>query len=455
MRPSGRSLLQRLSEPIDIAWLVFFRIAFGGLMLWDAYHYLSKGMVRSQFIEPTFFFKYFGFEWVAPFPGNGMYVVFYVWAVLAVFILLGLWYRLSALLFFLTFTYVFLLDQTSYLNHNYLISLVSFLMIFLPAHRCFSLDALRKPGKRTDTVPAWTLWLLRFQIGVVYFYGGIAKLNVDWLFHAQPMQEWLPKPFPVLSRFMTHEQVAFFFSYGGLLLDLLIVPFLLWKRTRVLAFIATLFFHLANSQLFRIGVFPWFMIAATILFFPADWPRRALARLPWKTAPQGSPPPAPVAPIETTRLPLLTSVLLVLYASFQLLFPLRHWLYPGDVAWTEEGHRFSWRMKLRDKDARFAFVVVDHSVKTYWKIHPRNYLSARQARKMAGRPDMILQFAKYLAKEYEKKGHRGVEVYAHVLISLNEKEARPIVDPRVDLAAQPRNLWPARWILPLKEPLQS
>ncbi len=450
----NRSLIKRLFEPIDIAWLVVFRIAFGALMLWDAFRYLSKGTVLRQYILPTFQFKYFGFEWVSPLPDDWMYLVFYVWGILALFILLGLWYRLSAILFFLTFTYVFLLDQTAYLNHNYLISLVSFLMIFLPANRNFSLDTLWKPHTRTEVVPAWTLWLLQFQIGIVYFYGGLAKLNIDWLVHAQPLREWLPKPFPVLSQFMTHEHIAYFFSYGGLFLDLLIVPLLLWKRSRLLAFIAALFFHLANSQIFHIGIFPWFMIAATLLFFPPDWPRQILKRLPWKTARQGSSPP--LAQLNgSPRLPLLTSGLLLLYASFQILFPLRHWLYPGDVSWTEEGHRFSWHMKLRDKEMRYLFVVVDPVTRQSWNINPKDYLTTRQANKVGTRPDMILQFAKHLAKEFQKKGFPGVKVHASVFISLNGRKAELMIDPTVDLAAQPRNLMPAPWILPLKEPLRD
>ncbi len=454
MQLSDRSFLKRFSEPIDIAWLVFFRIAFGGLLLWDAFRYLVKGTALRQYILPTFQFKYFGFEWVTPLPGNSMYLVFYVWAVLALFILLGLWYRLSALLFFITFTYVFLLDQTAYLNHNYLICLVSFLMIFLPANKNFSLDTLRKPHTRIDVVPAWTLWLLQLQIGIVYFYGGLAKLNTDWLVHAQPMQDWLPRPFPVLSQFMTHEQIAYFFSYGGFLLDLLIVPFLLWKRTRLVAYIACLFFHLANSQLFHIGIFPWFMIAATMLFFSPDWPRQLLKWLPWKAARQTSPPSA-IPLNKTPHLSLLSSALLFLYISFQILFPLRHWLYPGEVSWTEEGHRFSWHMKLRDKEMRYLFIVVDPVTRKSWNINPRDYLTTRQANKVGTRPDMILQFAKHLAKEFEKKGYPGVKVHANVLISLNGRKVEPMIDTTVDLAAQPRNLLPAPWILPLKESLRS
>ena len=68
--------------------------------------------------------------------------------------------------------------------------------------------------------------------------------------------------------------MVYLFSYGGLLLDLFAVPLLLWPRTRNLTYAVTLGFHLMNAQLFNIGMFPWFMICATLLFFPPDWPRR-------------------------------------------------------------------------------------------------------------------------------------------------------------------------------------
>lgn len=52
--------------------------------------------------------------------------------------------------------------------------------------------------------------------------------------------------------------------------------------------------------------------------------------------------------VSTFGTKLMTAGLLLI--SFQqILYPLRHHLYPGDVTWNELGHRYSWRMKLRDK----------------------------------------------------------------------------------------------------------
>ena len=267
-------LQRRLFAPIDIASLVCFRIAFGALMIWETWRYIDRGWVARYYIEPTFHFTYFGFGWVKPWRDDWMHVHFYALGVLAVMIMAGLFYRVSVTLFFLGFTYVFLLDQARYLNHFYLISLLSFLLIFVPAHRAFSLDALLRPSTLSDTAPLWALWIFRAQLAIVYFYAGLAKINRDWL-RGEPLREWLGDrtDFFLIGPLFTEEWMVYLFSYGGLFLDLLVVPFLLWGPTRPYAFAAALAFHLLNAELFPIGIFPWLAIAATLLFFPPEWPR--------------------------------------------------------------------------------------------------------------------------------------------------------------------------------------
>jgi vitamin K-dependent gamma-carboxylase len=444
------SLAARLFRPVDIGWLVLFRLAFGGIMLWEVTRYLSKGWVERYYVEPVFHFTYFGFDWVRPWDGEGMQVHFYALGVLAFCILIGLCYRLAAALFFLGFSYVFLLDQTHYLNHFYLVCLVAFLLIFIPAHRAFSVDALLRPQLRADAVPAWTLWLLRAQIGIPYFFGGIAKLNGDWL-RGEPMRMWLAArtDFPGIGQWFREEWMVYAFTYGGLLLDLLVVPALMWRRTRVPAFLAAVSFHLLNARLFSIGIFPWFMLCATLIFFPHDLPRRVWNRIMRRPAPAGA---AAVGPASGRR---LTLWLLGIYMAVQLLLPWRHLLYPGNVNWTEEGHRFAWHMKLRGKDAEALFLVSDPVSHEVEPVHPLKYLTPRQTIKMAARPDMILQFAHFLQREMAVRGRPGVQVRARVTASLNGRQPQLLIDPDVDLAREPRTLWHARWIVPLTAPLSQ
>lgn len=441
--------LERLFNPINVMPLVYFRVAFGAIMLWEVWRYSTYGWISSYYIEPTFHFSYFGFGWVKPLPGIGMYIVFAALAVLAGLILLGLFYRISAALFFLCFTYVFLLDQTRYLNHFYLISLLSFLLIVLPAADNFSLDAVRRRSQRAAAAPLWTLYLLRFQLGIVYFFGGVAKLNGDWL-QGEPMRMWLARrtDFPLIGQWFTEEWMVYAFSYGGLLFDLLFVPLVLWRWTRIPVLIISTVFHLTNAHLFSIGIFPWFMIAASVVFLPPRW--WAHLSVVWQTAslPENSAPPAP----NRQRWVVLW---LGIYLGIQVLMPLRHFLYPGDVNWTEQGHKFAWHMKLRDKAATVRFFVTDPQTDTVWEVDPRQYLTQAQVNDMAAHPEMILQFSHFLADVFADNGVEGVEVRVLSSVSLNGRRRQAMIDPQVNLADQPRSLLAASWILPLAEPLRA
>jgi vitamin K-dependent gamma-carboxylase len=435
---------ERLFQPIENTVLAFFRVVFGGIMLWEVWRYFEYGWVDEYFVDVPFMFKYFGFGWVLALPGDGPVYLFYAVAVLSACIMVGFLYRLVMPLFFITFSYVFLLDQTHYLNHFYLVSLFSFLMIFLPLNHTLSVDAWLRPGMRTRVAPAWTLWTLRGQMAVAYIGGGIAKLNLDWL-RGEPMRLWMSERtyFPILGQWFTEEPLVYLFSYGGLLLDLLVVPLILWRRTRLFALALAITFHLSNSQLFGIGIFPYFSIAATLIFLPWEWfaaVRDALGTrlaLPEMTA----------TPPSTQRLIL---GVLGAYFVFQVLFPLRHFFYPGNVSWTEEGHKFAWHMRLRDKaaDARF-FVTTDATTQ---EVMLSDYLRPRQISQMSDRPEMLLQFAHYLRDQH---GGDGVEVRASVLASLNNRAPQLLVDPSVDLGQQREDIFTADWLLPLVQPLKG
>lgn len=443
-RPATHPWWQRLFEPVDGASIAVFRILFGAIMIIEVFRYAGHGWINAYYIGPKFHFTYYGFGWVKPWAGNGMYWHFAVMGLAALGVMLGAWYRISAVLLFLTFTHVFLLDQAQYLNHFYMISLISLLMIFVPAHRTLSIDAWRKPGLRGDDVPAWALWLLLAQLSVVYFYAGIAKLNGDWI-KGEPMRSWLAErsDTPIIGRFFTEEWMVVLFNYGGLAFDLFIVPLLLWKRTRVAAFLWVIAFHMLNTVLFSIGIFPWLMLAATLLFFPANWPRRIFNfRRDRETA--SVPPPC---------CPRVIAGLVAAWVVVQLAMPLRHFVYPGNVHWTEEGHRFSWHMKLRDKQATARFYVTDRRRNRTWEVSPRVYLTARQTQKMATRPDMILQMAHHIARDQAAKRNIDypLEVRARVLASLHGRKRQLLIDPTVNLAAERRSLRPARWIMPLNE----
>ena len=451
-----------LFKPVDISFLVFFRILFGGITLWEVYRYFTHGWISRYYVEPALNFTYYGFSWVKPWPGQGMYIHFFVLGVAAACVMVGFLYRIAAPVFFLAFTYFFLLDQTRYLNHFYLVCLISFLMCFLPAERAFSVDAWLRPNIRSDVVPAWTLWLLRAQVGIPYFFGGIAKLNSDWILGGEPMRSWLHPLTRVTggSAVFTADWVVYSFVIGGLLLDLLVVPLLLWRRTRLFGFAAAIAFNLTNAVIFDIGIFPWLMLGALLIFFPPDLLRRFARE--FMSSRETLPAPASVTPTADpdsygplTHSQKFVAGLLATYLVVQLIFPLRHYLYPGDVSWTEEGHNFSWHMKLRTKVGEAVFTVIHPPTGQTWTIKPQDYLKSHQVVKMTTKPDLILHFAHYLADEKRREGFDNVEVRARVMVSLNGRQPQLLIDPEVDLAKEEVSLLPARWIVPLTTPLVS
>jgi vitamin K-dependent gamma-carboxylase len=248
---------------------VVFRVMFGLIMLVECWRFWSNGWIERHYIAPQFLFKYYGFEWVERWPGDGMYWHFAVLAVLSLLILLGVLYRLAAVLFFFGFTYVFLLDQARYLNHFYLVILISFLLMLVPANRAWR-----------DTVPAWSVWLFRLQFEVMYIYAGIVKINADWL-RLEPMGMWLARrdDWPLVGELFLQDWVVALASYGAIALHIIGAPLLLVKATRGWVMAIYFAFHLMNHFLFNIGIFPWVAMAGTLLFLDPDWPKQLAARL--------------------------------------------------------------------------------------------------------------------------------------------------------------------------------
>ena len=446
-----RSRIDRLLfKQIDVAPLVYFRILFGSIMLWEVTRYYSYDWIERYYIAPQFFFTYYGFSWIEPWPGNLMYVHFLGLGILAVFIILGLWYRASIILFSLGFTYVFLLDQANYLNHFYLVSWVGFLMIFVPAHRAVSLDVARKPELGVATVPAWRQGLLCGIVAIPYFFGGLAKINEDWL-NGEPMRMWLrgATDLPLAGSFLTEAWAPYFFSYSGLLLDLFVVPALIWRRTRPLAVVALVGFHCLNAEIFSIGIFPWFMLLATPLFFD---PRQLRFILYFERF-LGGPASTNAALLPTEGQRRWAPAFLGVLVAYHVFMPLRHHLYPGNVHWTEEGHNWSWHMKLRDKRGSLRLTATDMQTGESWVINQRDYLTARQRRKMRTRPDLIVLFSHYLEKQLQKNGRGDIEIRAEARLSLNARPRRLLIDPTVDLTQVKPSTRPASWILPLETPL--
>ncbi len=489
-----------LFKEVPIYSLVLLRVAFGLILLWEVYRYLNYDWIERYWINVNFNFTYWPFHWVTPWPGEGMYIHFYVMGVLAFMLMVGFLYRFAAVLVFFGFSYIYLLEQARYLNHFYLVMLISFLMIFIPAHRYFSVDSRIWPKLKSEWIPRWGLWLLQFQMGVVYIFGALAKVNGDWL-RGEPLRHWLMNSYdiPILGELFKLEPTIYLMSYSGLLIDLLAPLFLIYRKTRPFMFAALVSFHFLNDRMFTIGIFPWFAILSSTIFFEPDWPKRF-----WRMLTTGKPHKKmllilsmSIAAIgsyvlrsRTELVPLIVAALgigilcwtvLDLFSDepkstsegvvvstkwkpailalvgfwivFQVGMPIRHYFIPGNTSWTESGHRYAWHMKLRNKEALVRFFGVNPDTGERMELKNNRILASWQHRKMANRPYMIQQYAKHLKSILEKAGYNGYEIRAESLVSLNFRPYQLMIDPDVDLAKVTWTEFGSNdWVLPLEHP---
>ncbi len=450
----------RLAVPVEAGTLAAFRGLFGALMLAQVYRYFSKGQIGEFYAYARFTFPYPGLEFIQPLPGAWSYLLFAVIAASAAAILLGYRHRVAAAVFVLTHGYVCLIDQTHYNNHYYLIELLAFLLIFVDASRCLSLDAWRRREPGPTRIPTWNLLVLKAQWLIVYFHAGLAKFDGDWL-SGEVLRGCLTRDGiePPLRSALGHEGVIQAVSYGGLLFDLGIGPLLVYRKTRPAALLLATLFHLTNQLIFDIGVFPLLGIASLVLFLEPETPRRAIEHLARALGSNAAAPEKPIpdaAGERPARVPArLTSTFLGLYLSVQALLPLRHHLIDGDASWTDEGHLFAWRMKVREKIGLITFVVTDPRSGTSWKITPQKEgdLTERQALRMATRPTMILHYARHLHELARRRGLQDAIVRAETAVSLNNRPPAPLVSPSANLATVEYSLFRHNaWILPRPEP---
>ncbi|AVI50386.1 hypothetical protein C5O00_04095 [Pukyongia salina] len=430
-----------LFRHIDNTGLVLWRVVFGLLITIEAFGAIATGWVKRTLVEPEFTFNFIGFDFLQPLPGNGMYFYFALMGVFGLCVMLGYKYRYSMAAYALMWTAVYLMQKTSYNNHYYLMMLLCWIMVFLPANRWFSLDARRNPALKSPSMPQWVKITVILQVGIVYTYASIAKLYPDWL-DATVAQYFMSgkKHYWLIGDLLQQSWVHWCIAYVGILFDLLIVPLLLWKRTRVVAFWISVFFHLFNSIVFQIGIFPYMSMAFAFFFFSSETLQKWFLRKRKIVYTDGQ-------IIVPKYKPVLISVLSV-YFIIQLSLPLRHWFFKDDVLWTEEAHRLSWRMMLRSKRGLLTVWIEDKSTGERERYGFSNLLSAKQNRNVRTKPDLLWQLAQRIKKIEAEKG-RDVAVFMDVQVKINDGEFHRLIDLETDLAAQKWHHFKHHdWILP-------
>lgn len=461
-----------LVRPVDTAWLAALRVLFGLALAISMQRFVAYGWIDELLVAPRHRFHYWGFAWVEPLGSSAMHALFYALGALALAMAAGFAFRVTAPLFALGLTYIQLIDVSTYLNHYYLAALVAWLLAVSPANRAWSIDAWvkarthrSKEAKNSEGSPgedaheagarvatAW-LWLFRFQIGVVYVFAGLAKAQSDWLLHGQPLGIWLGASthLPVLGALFTWPGAPLVMSWLGFLFDTTIVLWLSWRRTRPWAYAVVVAFHATTRLLFDIGMFPVLMTAFALVFFPPDWPRRLLAKVT-RGRDRRDQETTKEATTTDRRAPsrwqLVAIGLGALYVVVQIVLPLRCHFYGGNVLWEEQGMRFSWRVMVRAKGGATTFLVREKATGRTVHVSPRDYLTPFQENEMAGQPDLVLQLAHVVGRDFEARGRGPVEVYVDSTVSLNGRRAHRFIRPDVDLRTIRDGLANADWILP-------
>ncbi|MBK8395486.1 MAG: HTTM domain-containing protein [Leptospiraceae bacterium] len=430
-----------IKKRVPIFPILYFRIVLGLLLIQLLIRYFYYDWIRKYFTLPIFYFPHFNWDWLHPLPGNGMYFLFFILLLLAIFILHGVKTRLSAFLFAIGFAYQHLIDKSNFLNHYYLIFLLCIILALIPIPDSKEITKVMR-------IPRWALWLVRFQLGVVYTFGAIAKMRPDWVFDAMPLKIWLlmNRDMPILGELLVWNITPYFFSYAGLLFDLFIFPFLLIPKTRKFAYSIVLFFHIITFLLFPIGMFPWIMVFLTPVCFSNRFHYRFITLIrkififrlfnrkliPYTIFKYSN--------ISKSSVPLrlcdksisANFYLTIIFCILQVLLPFRHFLFPGNLLWTEEGFRFSWHIMAAHKSGLVTFYIKEKD-KEKFPVSYNNILTQRQLGQMTTDPAMIWQFANFIYNQEEKKGRKNFGIYAEAYVSLNGKPAILMIDPDMDL----------------------
>lgn len=432
-----------LSAPENGTVLGVFRAFFGLMMAYQTFKYHKSGLVDVGLLQPKILFHYEGLAFLQPMPLAWMNACLLLMGVSTVLIALGLLFRPACAVLTVLHAYIFLIDKAIFNNHIYLFVLVSFLLAFTDADRFFSVRGNRGFG---PTVPHWQVFLFQFQLAILYFYGGLAKINYDWLVRMEPlhsMLRFIPEGSTGWPGFVKYTVPEWFFSYSGVLFDLLI-PFLLWyKPTRYWSLAPLLFFHLSNSTVFRdIGIFPFFSIGSTLIFFPdlkIFQPGGLLA-----------PKTAAAAVARPVIAPLARKILLA-YFVWQLLFPFRGLFLPNPIDYSTVANRFSWRMKNHSRRVmQVNFTVEDPLSKQALQVPVNTIVNTMQMNTLGHDPRAVLEFARYVEAEAKRRGLPRPVVKAQIRIEYNGWPEQFFIDPNVDLTKVTYSPFAKiDWIVPL------
>ena len=435
-------LRRSLFRPIDPTILGVYRIVFGSLMvlevkrLWNLLE-LYVAYPCNLPLDP--------FGLIAPASKGVMQIELLLMLASCILVIVGFRPRITILPLLVGYFHFFFSEQTQFNNHYYLILLFQAFFVAIDSSAALSVDSRGRAAERR--IPFWNLALLRGQFVLVYFYGGLAKITPDWL-RGEPMTMHVREMLgPDTSLAEWIGPIGVFLCYSGMVFDLGVGFALLFPRTRLLILPFLISFHVSNSFMFDIGIFPWLCIASTLLFYPPDQVAKVLSRwVPRREPEEGGTPLRDYAGPTKKRQRLIVS-LLAIYCVVQILLPFRHRLVPGNFHWTREHFFFAWTMKLAQRDDFMAVEVFDSKTSTAYLASPEKDLY-----EIPETPNGIWDYCNYVAQVAVEKGITTPEVYVVYISSLNGRPYQMFVDATVPINLQPRpNMGHADWVIPLEE----
>jgi vitamin K-dependent gamma-carboxylase len=429
---------QWLMRPVSGLNLGILRFGFGSLMV----VMLSKyaGMITPYFTKDSSI-PYPGLEFIKPLAEDPLRTLFYIGMAVAILTALGVFFRYSCFLLTLVLAYALFLNRVIFNNHYYLFILISFLLVFTNADERFSLRSVFR-NKPKVNIPYWQYFILQLQIGVVFFFGGISKINADWLSGAVTD----PMMWSAFGKFDQLHLVSLIFAWTGMLFDLLIPFFLFFRRTRKYAVVAVVLFNLINGLVLfdNIGLFPYTMIVLTVLVFldPGyiqKWAQKAKRKSADSHVENG------LAGIPAMQ---VWTPLLILYFVFQFTFPLRQFFIPGNPDWTGLGVTFAWRMKSSSKLIKLQFKAIDKATGKFLSDVQMGF-DFKTEQIYAYTHYAVWYMAQRVHQRFAERGRPDFGVVADYYVSMNGQPMQKAIDPAVDLSAVQYHPYGGNtWMLP-------
>ena len=437
------SFRDKLFMPVSSASLGLFRILVGFILFFQTSSLISSNFVQEHIFESKIRFPFEYFEFLEPLPKDGMRWLLLLMLGATVFMILGRFFKIATFLYTVSFTYLWLLDKSYFNNHYYFITLLGFLLIFTQAD---SWGALKGKNRR-ETIPYWHVYILKLQLLLVLFISGINKINYHWLIDFQPMKHILETKAAVDGYdWLLNDFFYIFFTWGGMLLDLLI-GFLLWnKRTRKFAITAFILFNLINYWLFHdigeIGFFPFLLLACVSVFLD---PLQVKAKLNW-IVPQKVKPITKISEtrvVEKIKKSNIVFGLIVVYFSIQILVPFRHLLYDDHVDWTGEGQRFSWRMKIMYKEVDMHFYLIEEGKSEKLEVNVGHFLNDKQYTNLMYYPDLVPLVGAYISDEGRRRKLSNPDVVSTFYVGFNGRPSQLLFDStlRINRLSPEKSNW--------------